>query len=304
LLTPSSFLVSPLSFIYCFVRSPTFAEWAHAVNSTVPELKRQIRRSQKAKAALVEANFRLVVSVARQTIQLGRSETLNFQDACQEGILGLMRAVDKYDPTLGFRFSTYAIWWIKKMIHANLSQQGRQVRLPPNVLRKINDIRIQERVLRIELNRKPSDEEVAAKVGITLEQLYLYRNSANDIISLDKQVKVRNHKNGNHHGGDAPSLHALVQDTSTSTPTELVEHAMLREDVNQLIVSSNLHPREQAVIRLRFGIGTSINPQSLEEVAKKFKVDKEVIRSLETKAIRKLRQYRNMKSMKSYLQDL
>ncbi len=134
---------------------------------------------------MVEANFRLVVSVARQTVKTGRSE-LNFQDACQEGILGLMKAVDKYDPELGFRFSTYAIWWIKKMIHANVAQQAHAVRLPANVLRKINDIRMQERVLRLELHHKPTDDEVAAKVGISVEQLYLYRNSANDIISLDK----------------------------------------------------------------------------------------------------------------------
>mmetsp|Transcript_22201 Transcript_22201/g.36753 ORF Transcript_22201/g.36753 Transcript_22201/m.36753 type:complete len:414 (-) Transcript_22201:8-1249(-) len=151
------------------LRAPTFAEWAEFVQTTVPELKAQVRRSQKAKAALVEANLRLVVTVARQTVKKNRSE-ISFTDACQEGIIGLSRASEKFDPEKGFRFSSYAVWWIRKMIHKNVSEQSRPVRLPASAMRKINDIRIHEKVLQDELGRRPRDDEVAAKVGMTVKK--------------------------------------------------------------------------------------------------------------------------------------
>lgn len=262
----------------------------------MPELRKQIRRSQKAKVALVEANLRLVVTVARQTVKMGRTE-INFQDACQEGILGLTRATEKFDPSKGFRFSSYAVWWIKKMIHKNVSEQSRQVRLPPNVMRKINDIRIHEKVLQDELGRKARDDEVAEKVGITVKQLAFYRRSAENVISLDKKIVFI--KEGDN-PSNTPTMHAMVKDPSLS-PSDLAQKQMLREDVQKLI--GTLSPREQAVIHLRFGLDNG-TPRTLEEIGKKFSVDKEVVRKIEAKALRKLRQpYRNQ-SLKSYIADI
>ena len=282
-------------FLHCF-SAPTFQEWAQDLDTTVSELKKQIRRSQKAKAALVEANLRLVVTVARQTVKKGRSE-INFQDACQEGILGLTRATEKFDPSKGFRFSSYAVWWIKKMIHKNVSDQSRQVRLPANVMRKINDIRIHEKVLEDELGRKARDEEVAEKVGITLEQLAFYRRSANKVMSLDKKVKFAKESDN---ASNNPTMNDMVKDPSLS-PSDLALKQMLKDDVRRLILT--LSPREQAVIRLRFGLDNG-TPQTLAQIGNKFSVDKEVVRKIEAKALRKLRQpYRN-RSLKSYINDL
>jgi RNA polymerase primary sigma factor len=271
-------------------------EWANSLNITVPALKTQVRQSHKAKAAMIEANLRLVITVARQTVKSGRSE-INFQDACQEGILGLSRACEKFDPNKGFRFSTYATWWIKKMIHKNVSEQLRPVRLPANVMRKVNDIRIHEKVLMDELGRKPQDEEIAEKVGITLEQLDFYRRAVRSVESLDKKIKYNNKGDNNENN---PDLHSLVKD-SGNTPLELMDVQFLREDVGRLI--KTLSPREQAVIRLRFGLDGDA-AKTLDEIAAKFKTDKEQVRKIESRAIRKLRQpYRN-ESLKGYIIDM
>ena len=286
---------SPVIFMFWF-RSPTFVEWANSLNITVPALKTQVRQSHKAKAAMIEANLRLVITVARQTVKSGRSE-INFQDACQEGILGLSRACEKFDPNKGFRFSTYATWWIKKMIHKNVSEQLRPVRLPANVMRKVNDIRIHEKVLMDELGRKPQDEEIAEKVGITLEQLDFYRRAVRSVESLDKKIKYNNKGDNNENN---PDLHSLVKD-SGNTPLELMDVQFLREDVGRLI--KTLSPREQAVIRLRFGLDGDA-AKTLDEIAAKFKTDKEQVRKIESRAIRKLRQpYRN-ESLKGYIIDM
>ena len=275
---------------------PTFTEWAACLNTTVSDLRAQVRRSQKAKAALVEANLRLVVTVARQTVKKNRPE-ISFQDACQEGIIGLSRATEKFDPDKGFRFSSYAVWWIRKMIHKNVSEQCRPMRLPASAMKKINDIRIHERVLQDELGRRPRDHEVAAKVGITVEKLEFYRRALQEVTSLDKKVKF-NKAGGN--GANDPEVHELVKDPSHS-PVELASTQMLKDDVRRLI--RTLSPREQAVIRLRFGLDNG-TPATLEDIAKKFKVERDQVQKIEIRAIQKLQQpYRN-ESLKPYIADL
>mmetsp|Transcript_17747 Transcript_17747/g.26464 ORF Transcript_17747/g.26464 Transcript_17747/m.26464 type:complete len:719 (-) Transcript_17747:33-2189(-) len=283
--------------------TPTFAQWAEAVNTTVPSLKKQIRRSQRAKAAFIEANLRLVVTVARQTVKKNRSE-ISFQDACQEGIIGLTRACEKFDPERGFRFSTYAIWWVKKEIHKNVVEQSRTVRLPANAMKKINDIRINERVLMDEIGRKPTDEEIAKRCGLSVDRLQFYRNAARDVASLDKSIQARQGKGSsasgesNDKGTSMADLNA--KDTSPS-PTDLAASQMLREDVRRLI--KTLSPKEQAVIRLRFGIDDG-RPRSLDDIGKKFSVEKERVRKIEARALLKLRQpYRN-ENVKCYISDL
>jgi RNA polymerase primary sigma factor len=163
-------------------------------------------------------------------------------------------------------------------------------------MRKVNDIRIHEKVLMDELGRKPSDEEIADKVGITVEQLDFYRKSVRSVESLDKKIKYNNKGDNNENN---PDLHSLVKD-SGSTPTEIMDVQFMREDVRRLI--KTLSPREQAVIRLRFGLDGD-SPKTLTEIATKFKANKEQVRKIESRAIRKLRQpYRN-ECLKGYIKD-
>lgn len=282
-------------------RPPTFAQWSAAVGVTVPELKKQIRRSQRAKAAMIEANLRLVVTVGRQTVKKGRSE-INFQDACQEGILGLNKACEKFDPEKGFRFSTYAIWWIKREVRKNLLEQSRSVRLPASAIKKINDIRISERLLMTTLGRKPTDEEVSQKCNLTVEKILFYRRKALDATSLDKQMVGKAGKGSSASGieSNGKTIGSLVKDLGP-TPSEIANEEMLQNDVRRLI--RTLSPREQAVVRLRFGLDDG-TPRTLDYISNKFNVGKEKIRKVEARALLKLRQpYRNQ-SVKCYVSDL
>eukprot|EP00559_Dactyliosolen_fragilissimus_P004763 CAMPEP_0184863036 /NCGR_PEP_ID=MMETSP0580-20130426/8630_1 /TAXON_ID=1118495 /ORGANISM="Dactyliosolen fragilissimus" /LENGTH=538 /DNA_ID=CAMNT_0027361089 /DNA_START=326 /DNA_END=1942 /DNA_ORIENTATION=+ len=283
-------------------RPPTFAQWATSLEISVPQLKKQIRKSQRAKAALMEANLRLVVTVARQTVKKSRSE-ISFQDACQEGILGLKKACEKFDPEKGFRFSTYAVWWIKREVHKSVTEQSRTMRLPAHAMKKINDMRINERLLMNELGRKPTDEEIAKKIGLTVEKLHFYRKAALDATSLDKEIISKVGKGSNASGGNSSNgktVESFVQDTGP-TPAELANRQMLKDDVKSLI--KTLSPREQAVIRLRFGLDDG-TPRTLEYIGNKFSANKELIRKIEAKALLKLRQpYRNH-SVQCYVKDL
>ncbi|KAL3788681.1 LOW QUALITY PROTEIN: hypothetical protein HJC23_001880 [Cyclotella cryptica] len=285
------------------LRPPTFAEWATATNHTVPSLKQQIRRSQRAKAALIEANLRLVITVARQAVKKSSSSSsIQFQDACQQGIIGLTRATEKFDPELGFRFSTYAIWWIQKEVAKNVSEQARTVRVPPSAIKKINDIRIQERVLMNALGRRPTDEEVAEKVGMSVKQLNFYKQSAKEVQSLDKKIDSRTGKGSAASGGDSngQTMESFVRDTDHPSPSELIDQQMMKEDIRRLV--KTLSPREQAVIRLRFGLDDG-KPRSLGEIAEKFRVEKETIKKIEARALLKLRQPSRSQVVKCYVSE-
>ncbi len=308
-----SFLIAMNTFCTRFFsRAPTFGEWAEAVNfsmddeSNLIDFQRQIRRSQRAKQALMEANLRLVVTVARQTVKKNRSD-INFQDACQEGILGLQRACEKFDPTKGFRFSTYAIWWIKREVHRSVTEQSRGSgpRLPSHVMQKVNEIRINERLLMTTMGRKPTDDEVAAKCNLTVQKLQFYRQSAQDATSLDKTIVARNGKGSAAGGGAANSggntIEKTIQDEENPTPAEAAAQVMLKEDVRRLLLT--LAPREQAVIRLRFGLDDG-KPRTLADIGKKFSVETDRIRKIETRALLKLRQPYRSQSVKCYVSDL
>ena len=293
------------------LRPPTFAQWAVATNHTVPSLKQQIRRSQRAKAALIEANLRLVITVARQAVKRSPStrqsqsaSSVQFQDACQQGIIGLTRATEKFDPDLGFRFSTYAIWWIRKEVARNVSEQSRSVRVPPGAMRRINDICIQERVLMNELGRRPHDEELADRVGLTVEKLNFYRQCAKEVRSLDKKIDARSGKGSMSTGGggrDGDTMEIFVRDTELPSPTELVDEQMLKDDIRRLV--RTLSPREQAVIRLRFGLDDGSEPLGLADISAKFGVEKERIRKIETRALLKLRQPNRSLVVRCYVSD-
>jgi RNA polymerase primary sigma factor len=297
---------------------PTFAQWANATHHTVPSLKQQIRRSQRAKAALIEGNLRLVITVARQAVKKSQTaiqghgsdgstaNTIQFQDACQSGIIGLTRATEKFDPDLGFRFSTYATWWIRKEVSRNVSEQSRSVRIPPSAIKIINDIYIQERVLMAELGRKPRDEELATRVNMSVQKLNFYRTSAKEVKSLDKKIDSRTGKGSMSTGGsgsnsDGATMDIFVKDTEYASPTDLVNEAMLKDEIHRLV--GTLSPREQAVIRLRFGLDEGSEPLGLNDIAMKFGVEKEQIRKIEARALLKLRQPSRSQVIKCYVSD-
>jgi RNA polymerase primary sigma factor len=290
-----------LTIILLCISPPTFGQWATATNHTVPSLKQQIRRSQRAKAALIEANLRLVITVARQAVKKS-SAAIQFQDACQQGIIGLTRATEKFDPELGFRFSTYAVWWIQKEVTKNVSEQSRTVRVPQSAIKKINDIRIQERVLMSTLGRRPTDEEVAQKVGLTVEKLNFYRQSAKEVKSLDKKIDSRTGKGSSATGGDenGQTMESFVRDTDHPSPSELIDQQMMKDDIRRLV--KTLSPKEQAVIRLRFGLDDG-KPLSLGEIADKFSAEKQTIKKIETRALLKLRQPSRSQVVKCYVTE-
>lgn len=295
---------------------PTFAQWANATQHTVPSLKQQIRRSQRAKAALIEGNLRLVITVARQAVKKSQSavqghgsdgstaNTVQFQDACQSGIIGLTRATEKFDPDRGFRFSTYATWWIRKEVSRNVSEQSRSVRIPPSAIKIINDIYIQERVLMTELGRRPRDEELACRVNMSVQKLNFYRTSAKEVKSLDKKIDSRTGKGSMSTGSsnsDGATMDIFVKDTEYASPTDLVNEAMLKDEIRRLV--GTLSPREQAVIRLRFGLDEGSEPLGLNDIATKFCVEKEQIRKIEARALLKLRQPSRSQVIKCYVSD-
>lgn len=290
-------------------RPPTFAQWAEATDHTVPSLKQQIRRSQRAKAALIEANLRLVITVARQAVKkspMSQSRSANsvqFQDACQQGIIGLTRATEKFDPELGFRFSTYAIWWIQKEVAKGVSEQSRSIRVPQSAMKKINEIRIAERLLMTELGHKPTDEELSERVEMSVEKLNFYRKSAAEVGSLDRKIDSRKGKGSAASGGDSGAgntMDRFVQDTEHPSPSELIDQQMMKEDIRRLV--RTLSPREQAVIRLRFGLDDG-KPLGLADISAKFGVDKEKIKKIEARALLKLRQPNRSQVVQCYVSD-
>lgn len=287
------------------LRTPTFAEWAAYVGISVPDLKKQIRRSQRAKAALIEANLRLVVTLARQAMKgnTARSE-ISFVDACQEGIIGLTKACEKFDPDKGFRFSTYANWWIKREVRESVANQGNTVKVPYNVVMKINKMKIAEVTLKDQLGRIPTDNELADRLELSIEQLNFYRQKSQTAFSIDKQINNKGGKGSSAASGGEGSFTVgdRIRDPG-QTPQEAASTQMLKDDVRRLLTT--LSPREQAVIRLRFGLdGDDSTPKTLDYIAKRFDVPVDKIRKVEARALLKLKQPYRSNSVKCYISDL